>query len=92
MGLNQLPNGTTPGTPGIPGCDPPTTDPTPAQIHQIGLDEVARIHGEMRKGDAAGRLQGSLQDFFEHMRTDKQFEFKSEDALLASITAGWRRR
>ena len=28
-------------------------------------------------------FKGSLQDFFEHMRTDKQFEFKSEDALLA---------
>ena len=26
-----------------------TTDYTPAQIHQIGLDEVERIHGEMRK-------------------------------------------
>ena len=25
-----------------------TTDLTPAEIHQIGLDEVARIHGEMR--------------------------------------------
>jgi uncharacterized protein (DUF885 family) len=28
-------------------------------------------------------FKGSLQDFFEFMRSDKQFQFKSEDALLA---------
>ncbi|WP_084087060.1 DUF885 domain-containing protein [Aerolutibacter daejeonensis] len=60
-----------------------TTDLTPAQIHQIGLDEVARIHGEMRKVMAEVGFKGSLQDFFKFMQTDKRFNFKSEDALLA---------
>ncbi|MBE2210720.1 MAG: DUF885 family protein [Xanthomonadaceae bacterium] len=60
-----------------------TTDLTPAQIHQIGLDEVARIHGEIRKVMQEVGFKGSLQDFFKFMRTDKRFEYASEDELLA---------
>ena len=59
-----------------------TTDLTPAQIHQIGLDEVARIHGEIRQVMKEVGFKGSLQDFFKFMRTDKRFNFKSEDELL----------
>lgn len=59
-----------------------TTDLTPAQIHQIGLDEVARIHGEIRKIMAEVGFKGSLQDFFTFMREDKQFQYPSEEALL----------
>lgn len=81
VGLNQLPNGDAWYAYKVRATT--TTDLTPAQIHQIGLDEVARIHGEMRKVMQQVGFKGSLQDFFEHMRTDKQFEFKSEDALLA---------
>ena len=64
-----------------------TTDKTPAEIHQIGLDEVARIHGEMRKVMEEVGFKGSLQEFFKFMQTDKQFEFKSEDALLEHYRA-----
>lgn len=60
-----------------------TTDLTPAQIHQIGLDEVARIHGEIRQVMKEVGFKGSLQDFFRFMRTDKRFEYKSEEELLA---------
>ncbi|KGM57551.1 hypothetical protein N799_05705 [Lysobacter arseniciresistens ZS79] len=60
-----------------------TTDLTPAQIHQIGLDEVERIHGEIRKVMAEVGFEGSLQDFFAFMQTDPRFSFESEDALLA---------
>jgi uncharacterized protein (DUF885 family) len=56
---------------------------TPAQIHQIGLDEVARIHGEIRKVMQETKFKGSLQDFFKYVNTDKKFEFASEEALLA---------
>jgi uncharacterized protein (DUF885 family) len=59
-----------------------TTDLTPAQIHQIGLDEVARIHGEIRKIMAEVGFKGSLQDFFTFMREDKQFQYPTEEALL----------
>jgi uncharacterized protein (DUF885 family) len=59
-----------------------TTDLTPAQIHQIGLDEVARIHGEIRKVMAEVGFKGSLQEFFTFMQTDPRFEFASEEKLL----------
>lgn len=60
-----------------------TTDRTPAQIHQLGLDEVARIQGEIRGVMQQVGFKGSLQDFFESMRTDPRFSFKSEGELLA---------
>ena len=59
-----------------------TTDMSPTQIHQLGLDEVARIHGEIRKVMTEVGFKGSLQDFFKFMRTDPQFSFKDEAGLL----------
>ncbi len=59
-----------------------TTTLTPAQIHQIGLDEVARIHGEIRKVMQQVGFKGTLQDFFRFMREDKRFQYPSEEALL----------
>ncbi|MBB5209521.1 DUF885 family protein [Chiayiivirga flava] len=59
-----------------------TTDLTPAQIHQIGLDEVARIHGEMERVMREVGFEGSLRAFFEHVTTDPSFKFESEAALL----------
>jgi uncharacterized protein (DUF885 family) len=59
-----------------------TTDMTPAQIHDIGLAEVERIQGEMRKVMAEVGFEGELKDFFEHVTTDKKFQFASEQALL----------
>lgn len=60
-----------------------TTSLAPEEIHQIGLDEVARIHGEMRKVMEQVGFKGTLQEFFRFMQTDKRFEFESEEALLA---------
>jgi uncharacterized protein (DUF885 family) len=59
-----------------------STDMTPAQIHQLGLDEVARIHGQIRQVMQQTGFQGDLQAFFKFMRTDKRFEYKTEGALL----------
>jgi uncharacterized protein (DUF885 family) len=50
------------------------------EIHQTGLDEVARIHGEMREIMAEVGFEGSLQDFFEFTRTDDQFYLEDSDA------------
>lgn len=50
-----------------------TTDLTAAEIHQIGLDEVARIHAEMEAIMQQVGFEGDLQDFFEFMRTDPRF-------------------
>lgn len=60
-----------------------TTDLTPAQIHDIGLREVARIHDGIREVMRETGFQGSLQDFFRFMQQDPRFEFQSEEALLA---------
>lgn len=64
-----------------------TTDLTPAQIHDIGLSEVARIHGEMREVMKQVGFEGSLQDFFVYMTTDRKFEYPSEEALLADYNS-----
>ncbi len=52
-----------------------TTDLIPDEIHHIGLSEVARIHGEMEKIKEQVGFEGSLQDFFEFMRSSEQFYY-----------------
>ena len=52
-----------------------TTGYTPAQIHQIGLDEVARIHREMAGVMKQVGFKGTLHEFFKHLNTDPQFFF-----------------
>ena len=64
-----------------------TTDLTPAQIHQIGLDEVARIHGEMEAVRKKVGFDGTLAEFFAFVGGDKRFEFATEDELLADYRA-----
>ncbi|HYG05466.1 MAG TPA: DUF885 family protein [Stenotrophomonas sp.] len=60
-----------------------TSDLTPEQIHQIGLDEVARIHTQIEAVMKQVKFRGSMQKFFKFMQTDKRFTFPSEDAMLA---------
>ena len=60
-----------------------TTDYTPAQIHEIGLREVERIHGEMRKVMQQVGFEGSLDDFFRFVNTDDRFVHPSREALVA---------
>jgi len=52
-----------------------TTDLTSEQIHDIGLSEVSRIHDEMRVIMTKVNFNGTLNEFFEFMRTDKQFYY-----------------
>lgn len=52
-----------------------TTSLKANEIHEIGLSEVARIHREMEEIMKQVNFKGSLQDFFEFMRTDKQFYY-----------------
>lgn len=63
------------------------TDLTPEEIHQIGLDEVARIQEEMREVMEAVDFQGDLAAFFEFTKTDPQFIFDSREAMLAAYEA-----
>jgi uncharacterized protein (DUF885 family) len=80
VGMDKLPNGAAWYAYNVRTTT--TTDMTPAQIHQLGLDEVARIHGEIGEVMKQVKFKGSLQDFFKYMRSNKKFQFKSEDALL----------
>ncbi|HEX8678643.1 MAG TPA: DUF885 domain-containing protein, partial [Chthoniobacterales bacterium] len=50
-----------------------TTNLSADEIHDIGLKEVARIHGEMRGIMKKVNFKGDLQAFFKFMRSDKQF-------------------
>jgi len=52
-----------------------TTDLTADQIHQIGLDEVARIQAEMEIIKSRVGFDGSLQDFFVFLKTDPRFQY-----------------
>ncbi len=56
-----------------------TTDMTADEIHQLGLSEVARIQGEMKKVMEQVGFKGTLQEFFTFMRTDKQFYLPNND-------------
>ncbi|MBA2466220.1 MAG: DUF885 domain-containing protein [Sphingomonas sp.] len=57
-----------------------TTDMNPEQVHDLGLRQVARIHGEMSAIKDKVGFAGSLQAFFEHMRTSKQFYYPNTAA------------
>jgi uncharacterized protein (DUF885 family) len=52
-----------------------TTTMSPTQIHDLGLSEVARIHGEMNAIKDAVGFDGSLEEFFVYMRTDPDGKF-----------------
>ncbi len=49
-----------------------TTDMTADEIHQLGLDEVARILSEMEKVKTEVGFKGTLMSFFDHVRTKKE--------------------
>ncbi|HMS20393.1 DUF885 family protein [uncultured Sphingorhabdus sp.] len=52
-----------------------------ADIHQLGLSEVDRIKKGMEDIKNEVGFKGSLQDFFEHLRTDPKFKKESREAL-----------
>jgi uncharacterized protein (DUF885 family) len=57
-----------------------TVDMTPDQVHELGLAQVARIHGEMSAIKDRVGFKGSLQEFFVHMREGKQFYYSNDAA------------
>jgi uncharacterized protein (DUF885 family) len=56
-----------------------TTDLTADEIHQIGLDEVESIHEEMRGIMKEVGFDGTLQEFFVHMRNSDDFTYSSTE-------------
>lgn len=56
-----------------------TTDLSADEIHERGLNEVARIHSEILTIMAAVDYEGSLQDFFRYMREDSRWYYPETD-------------
>ncbi|GAB3805959.1 DUF885 domain-containing protein [Spirosoma humi] len=63
-----------------------TTNDTPDQIYAIGQKEVARIRGEMEKVKTQVGFNGTLDEFFTHLKTDKKFyPYKQPKEVLAAF-------
>ncbi len=56
-----------------------TTAMTADEIHDLGLKEVERIHGQMDAIRISTGFKGDMPAFFEFMRTDKQFYLPGTD-------------
>ena len=61
-----------------------TTTLTPAEIHEIGKREVARIRTAMDEVIASTGFKGSFEDFLKFVNTDPRFLFKTPEARLAA--------
>lgn len=61
-----------------------TTTLAPAEIHRIGLAEVARIRAEMDKVIASTGFKGTFTEFVTFLRTDPRFFFKKPEERLAA--------
>jgi uncharacterized protein (DUF885 family) len=60
-----------------------TTSMTPGQLHELGLQEVARISGEMAKIREQVKFKGDAVAFNKFLLTDKRFYYTDKEALLA---------
>lgn len=63
-----------------------TTDLSPKEIHEIGLEETKRIRGEMQAIIDQLEFEGSFQDFLSSLREDPQFYADSPQDLLEKIS------
>jgi uncharacterized protein (DUF885 family) len=59
-------------------------NPDAARIHNIGLDEVKRIRGEMEKTLEGINFLGTLDQFLSFIRNDPRFYFKTPEELFAA--------
>jgi uncharacterized protein (DUF885 family) len=63
-----------------------TTTKTPEEIHALGLKEVARIKAEMEKVKDQVGFKGTINDFFEHVRTKPELmSFKTPEEVIANF-------
>ena len=57
-----------------------TTELSAKEIHQIGLDEVDRIHEEMRAIMSKVGFESNLQDFFKYLKDEPRFTYPDTEA------------
>ena len=68
---------------------------SPAEVHRIGLEETARLHGEMRTVATRAGFAGTLPELFAYVRADDRFYYPDTaagkaaylDAMRAKIAA-----
>jgi uncharacterized protein (DUF885 family) len=60
---------------------------TPQEIHQLGLKEVARITHEFEDVQKQMGFKGTLQQYFDYMRTSPKFQPHSKAELEAGFAA-----
>ncbi len=68
-----------------------TTNLTPQEIHEKGLAEVKRIRAEMEKIKTNVGFKGDMNQFFDYLRTDPKFFYKTPDELLNAYRANAKR-
>ncbi len=64
-----------------------TTQMTPDEIHQLGLEEVKRIRDEMQQVIDEVEFEGSFAEFLTFLRTDPQFYYDTPEALFEGYLA-----
>jgi len=64
-----------------------TTNLTSDQVHEIGLKEVARIHGEMQKVIQQVGFKGTFPEFLQYLRTDPKFHYTDAEQLQQAYMA-----
>ena len=63
-----------------------TTAMTPAEIHELGLNEVARLTAEMEKVKKQVGFEGTLLEFFEYVRNKPELKpFRKPEEVIANF-------
>jgi uncharacterized protein (DUF885 family) len=68
-----------------------TLELTPEAVHAMGLDEVARLRGEMLAAARRAGFSGTLAEFVERLRGDGRLYAGSSEQYLAAV-ALWAKR
>ena len=68
-----------------------TTDLDADRIHQIGLEQVARIHGEMERIKTQVGFKGTLRQFFGEINDGAKYKYANTDAGRQQYLADARR-
>jgi uncharacterized protein (DUF885 family) len=61
-----------------------TTGYTPEEIHEIGKREAEHIYAEMERVRDEVGFDGDMAAFFDHLRTDPQYFFNTEEEILTA--------
>jgi uncharacterized protein (DUF885 family) len=64
-----------------------TTDETPQQVHDVGLQKMKEIHARMLQVIKSSGFKGSFAAFLKFLRTDPRFYYKNPDDLLEAYQA-----